>query len=294
MYPSILNYRNKRYFWVALMLSVACIFAYYFQEPIGSPNGSTWLGYTLGTIGAIIIVCLMLLGLRKRSYSSRLGSLQGWVSAHIYLGTALLLIASLHSGWQFAYNVHTLTYGLMVVVVVSGFYGLYAYIRYPIRMSDNRSGDSLDELLGKLDKLDKQAIAEASSPELLQLIESTITGTQLGGTALQQLRASDDSKVHVPLSLDQSKRDQLVANPNQNVVVECLANRLSQLTGGEEAGAVQNLLANMTARQTFLKRIRRDIQIRAFLKIWLYFHVPLSVALLTALIVHVLVVFIYW
>ena len=32
------------------------------------PNGGTWLGYTLGTIGALLIVWLMLFGIRKRRY----------------------------------------------------------------------------------------------------------------------------------------------------------------------------------------------------------------------------------
>lgn len=303
MYQSIASYRRGRYFWVALLVSVICLLAYIVHDPIGSPNGGTWLGYTLGTIGAVLIIWLMLLGVRKRSYSSSLGSVQGWTSAHVYLGTALLIVASLHSGWQFGYNIHTLAYVLMVIVILSGFYGLYAYMRYPALMSHNRDGDTLESLLTKVEKLDKQALSEATTEELKALIESAIDGTQLGGNTWQQLRARDTSTVQIPpllnQSLDQDNRDNLVtspvvANPEQERVIECLANRLSMLTGGKEAGAVQNLLANVAARQTLLRRISRDVQIRALLKIWLYFHVPLSVALLAALIVHVLVVFIYW
>jgi len=294
MYQSIASYRRGRYFWVALIVSVVCSAAYVMHDPIGRPNGGTWLGYTLGTIGAVLIIWLILLGVRKRAYSSTLGSVQGWTSAHVYLGSTLLLIASLHSGWQLGYNVHTLAYVLMVIVIVSGFYGLFAYVRYPTRMSENRAGDTLDTLLDKVEKLDKQALAEAKTDALQTLIQSAIDGTQLGGTVWQQLGASDRSVVQIPLSLDRTDLGEQVANPNQTRVIECLANRLSTLTGGEEAGAVQNLLASVAARQTLLRRIRRDIQIRARLKIWLYLHVPLSIALLAALFVHVLVVFIYW
>ena len=294
MYESILTYRRGRYFWITLVISSACIAAYAWHDTIGSPNGGTWLGYALGTIAALLIVWLTMLGVRKRSYSSSMGSVQGWTSAHIYLGSAVLLIASLHTGWQFGYNVHTLAYVLMVCVIVSGFYGLFAYIRYPTRLSENRAGDTLDELLSKVEKIDKRALGEATTSELKELLESTIAGTHLGGTVWQQLRASDASTVQIPVLLDKNKYLGVVSNADQTQVIECLADRLSLLSGGEESGSVQNLLASVAARQTLLRRIRRDIQVRALLKFWLYAHVPLSIALFAALIVHVIVVFLYW
>ncbi|MEO0369484.1 MAG: hypothetical protein AAF197_12005, partial [Pseudomonadota bacterium] len=90
------------------------------------------------------------------------------------------------------------------------------------------------------------------------------------------------------------ERGQTVANAEQSVVIDSLANRLAELGGGAEAGMVQALIANYSTKQTLLRRIRRDVQIRAFLKIWLFVHVPLSFALLAALLTHVLVVFYYW
>ena len=41
-------------------------------------------------------------------------------------------------------------------------------------------------------------------------------------------------------------------------------------------------------------RVARDIQYQALMEIWLYVHVPLSFALLAALIGHVVSVFFYW
>ena len=114
MHQSFLQYRGKRYLWIGLALCVVAVLAYGWHAPLSPPNGGTWLGYTLGTIGALLILWLTALGVRKRSYSSTLGTVQGWVSAHVYLGLALLIVATLHTGFQFGWNVHTLAYVLMV------------------------------------------------------------------------------------------------------------------------------------------------------------------------------------
>ena len=59
-------------------------------------------------------------GVRKRRYRASSTSLQGWLSAHVYLGLAAIVIATLHSGLELGLNLHTLTYVLMLVVVLSG------------------------------------------------------------------------------------------------------------------------------------------------------------------------------
>ncbi len=294
MYQSIINFKGARYLWIALALSVASIVAYRWHDPIGAPNGGTWLGYTLGTIGALLIIWLMMLGVRKRSYHSNLGTVQGWTSAHVYLGTALLLVGTLHGGFQFGVNVHTLAYVLMVVVILSGFFGIFAYIRYPNLMTTNRSGDTLAGLLEKIEKVDERNLRVASTENLRLLVESANSGCEIGGGWWQQITAKDTSSMTVPFALDPDAQEKTQSNTDQNLVIDVLANRLSQLSGGEEAGSVQNLLANFAAKQTLLRRVRRDVQIRAILKAWLYVHVPISFALLAALITHVIVVFYYW
>ena len=287
MYQSITNYKKARYFWVATILSVASALAYYWHQPINSPNGGTWLGYTLGTIGALLIVWLMLLGIRKRSYRSSMGSVQGWTSAHVYLGTALLLIATLHCGLQFGNNIHTFAYVLMVGVIFSGFFGIYAYVRYPDLMTSNRAGETLDGLLEQVQKIDDRCIKDAKSANLSSVIESSVLGCSVGGSWWQQLRGSDTSNL-----VDENGRKQ--ENKNQERVISILAEKLSQSQNSEESGLIQTLLASFAAKQTILSRIRRDIQIRGILKVWLYFHVPLSFGLLAALSAHIIVVFYYW
>ena len=92
-----------------------------------------------GTIGAGLIVWLALLGIRKRAMTRGRWSLKAWTSAHVYLGLALIVIGTLHTGFQFGWNVHTLAWVLMMLVIVSGIYGISVYAMLPQGLRDSRS-----------------------------------------------------------------------------------------------------------------------------------------------------------
>ena len=119
MQQSMLVFREFRYLRVALLLCVAVIAVYAWHDPLAGANGGSWYGYTLGTIGALLILWLAWFGIRKRRYGIGQMTLQEWLSAHIYLGVSLIIIATLHTGFQFGFNLHTLAYGLMRAVIVS-------------------------------------------------------------------------------------------------------------------------------------------------------------------------------
>ncbi len=113
--------------------------------PLREPkSGGTWLGYTLGTIGALLIVYLAWYGVRRRTFGAG-GSATGWLSAHVYFGFALMLVATLHCGFQFGWNVHTACYALLVLIVLSGAWGIYAYAKYPSLIIKQRGNVSRAE-----------------------------------------------------------------------------------------------------------------------------------------------------
>ncbi|MGB3377278.1 MAG: hypothetical protein WBA55_00750, partial [Allopontixanthobacter sediminis] len=112
-HESFLSHRNMRWLKVALVLCLVTIVSYFWIDVTPRHNGGSWYGYTLGTIGALLIVWLSLLGIRKRNISAGRWSLKAWTSAHVYLGLALIVIGTLHTGFQLGWNVHTLAYSLM-------------------------------------------------------------------------------------------------------------------------------------------------------------------------------------
>ena len=62
----------------------------------------------------------------------------------------------------------------------------------------------------------------------------------------------------------------------------------------EQSKVLGHLVAEMTRIVVLNDRVRSDIRFRALLQVWLYVHVPLSFALLAALIAHVISVFYFW
>jgi len=50
----------------------------------------------------------------------------------------------------------------------------------------------------------------------------------------------------------------------------------------------------LTRKQAMLARVRRHLQLKALLEVWLYVHVPATFALIAALTAHIFSVFFYW
>lgn len=304
MHQSFLTHANKRYLWVALILLLGSLTAYFWHDPVGEPNGGTWLGYTLGSIGALLIFWLMLFGVRKRTYSNRVGSLRGWLSAHIYLGTALLLVALLHSGFQFGWNLHTLAFTLMTLVIFSGFFGVFAYLRYPNLMTRNRDNATRAAMLDEIYELDQNALALADGidPKIHAIVLRSIERTRLGGGVWSLVAARDgsdsalagarkmlearDKKGGQPLTNEPQTKDM----PTMFAMVDFLAGKADD----RQSEALRKLIDILSRKKSLATRVARDIQFQSLMELWLYFHVPLSFALLAALVGHILVVFFYW
>ena len=161
-HQSLLAYANYRYFKVAVVVVALAIGVYVWDNPPGGPGGGTWLGYALGTIGALLILWLLWFGVRKRRYSAAGAPLLGWLSAHVYLGVSLIVIATLHTGFQVGLNVHTLAYLLMLFVILSGFYGVYVYLARPAG-DDRQPRRGNAELAAAQDRRSRQAGAPAGA-----------------------------------------------------------------------------------------------------------------------------------
>ena len=62
----------------------------------------------------------------------------------------------------------------------------------------------------------------------------------------------------------------------------------------KQSEALRKLIDMISRKKRLATRVARDIQYQAMMEIWLYFHVPISFALLAALIGHIVSSFFYW
>jgi hypothetical protein len=278
IHRSFLLWRDGLYGKLALALSLLCVALYWLHHPSGPPNGGTWLGYGLGVVGFALIGWLSWFGIRRRRYGNT-GPLEEWLSAHVYFGLALIVVATLHTGFRFHWNVHTLAFALMALVIFSGMFGTYAFWRYPGLMTENRSGATLGAMVAELARLDASCLELAQNfpDDIVTKVRAAIEG--IGG------------RFSVAEALLGRRPDPL-AGPTGTAVAA-----LQDVVGGREGlspSEVLPLVQAMTARAALVQRLRRDWRFRALMVLWRAIHVPLTIALLIALVIHVFAVFYYW
>jgi len=257
---------------------VVVIALYVFEEPRVAPNGGTFLGYTLGVIALLIIIFLIIFGIRKRNYKSNLGDLKHWLSAHVWFGLALVVIATLHTGFQFGFNIHTVAYVLMMLVVVSGIWGVYMYLNYPPLLSDLLNSKTIVQQGEVLIAIDQSAYQMLGT--LSDLDEAT------------RVRIEDllNAAANEPIILQWS--DRLKTDVTKTKTYFAMQELESLFLTGEVS--VRNLSLAMVKRVNHLQQIRDFIQLKTLMSFWLLFHVPISIGLLAALTAHIFSVFYYW
>lgn len=270
-HEGFLRHRRFRWLKIALLLSVLALASYALVDVHPRHNGGSWYGYALGTIGVLLILWLTMLGVRKRAMTPGRWSLKGWTSAHVYLGLALIVIGTLHTGFQLGWNVHTLAWALMLLVIVSGLYGVVVYSILPQELGSSRVEMTRTQMIEALTKLDRQLQA-AAQPLALE-------------DAAFVIRAIEDDPFRAGLWRRLSGR-----NPR------CRTDRtlLELRPRSGESEALETVVALLERKSAALRQIRRHMQVKALLEAWLYVHVPATFALIAALAAHIVSVFFYW
>ena len=276
LHDVFLRHANFRWLKIATILCLLTIASYLLIDVTPRHNGGSWYGYTLGTIGVGLILWLTLLGLRKRAMTRGRWSLKAWTSAHVYLGSSLIVIGTLHTGFQLGWNVHTLAYALMMLVILSGLFGIIVYATLPTALSNNRAEMTQVQMLEAIRAIDRQ-LHDAAQPlpqAQASLVRQSLNDDPFGGSLIARL--SGRYPRCATAAAQASLRHWTGDHPD---------------TGKEPLEKIDALLER---KQAMLARLRRHLRLKALLEIWLYVHVPATFALLAALTAHIVSVFFYW
>ncbi len=273
---TFLSYRGGRWLWISLICSIGLSLFYLdYQSRMLAYGGST-VGLIYGLLGTVLILLLMYLGIRKRSYASKVGTLKGWVSAHVYLGLLTLLIIPLHAGFRFGLDVHTLAFALLAIVVLSGVFGVILYQTVPLRLTKYETELQADKIDKEISRLfsEMRTLVKDKSDALVTLYQQEVTATSRtkpkGWAVLFKGKGGD------PLA----RRTAELATWIPKIPVE-------------DQPTFQSL-SQLLLRKTQLEiHLLNQMQLRNAMQAWLYLHVPVSIAMLVAVVIHLWSVFYY-
>jgi len=280
MYENFLAY--GRYVWGKLTLAttLVLVISYIIYSRRVSPNGATLVGLIYGIISFVAVLLLMYYGMRKRSYTAKHWSLRAWLSFHVYIGTMTLLLVPLHAGFKFGFDIHTLAYVLLVMVVVSGIVGAALYLLLPRRFEP--FGEELTYPMG-------QSTDEELRKIIRQMRALAIDKSQEFADACQTEIEYGIPKRHVGWGLlwRKSATAALVATQ-----IEAFQDYLQHIPEVEHE-AFQNLARLATQKRDLEHRMVAQMRLQNLLEAWLYIHLPVSLVMFVVVIIHILVVFYY-
>jgi hypothetical protein len=136
--------------------------------PLQEKFGATPLGLIYGSLALAIFIFAALLGWRRSHPSWKIGRIQGWLKAHIWLTVFTIPLVLLHGGFHWGGPMTSFLMGLYILVMISGFWGLALQHIVPRIMRDSLPEEVIFE---EIPFIRGQLLAEARAA-LERLVES--------------------------------------------------------------------------------------------------------------------------
>ena len=276
------------------------------------PGGSSPVGLALGAAAGAIILVEFLLWPRKKLRAWRLGRMQIWLRAHIWLGLLCGPLALLHSGFQWGGLLSTTLAVLLALVIVSGVFGLVVQQIVPRMMLEQTPAETIysqiEHVAGQLLAEARELVAAAcegsagDSPSPLAPAANMVAAIRSVGSVQGRVRQAAlpaapladpaplrnaFADVIEPFLREGARAHSALRHPLQaGAYFDRLKSRVEPA-----AHLVVDTLADLcTQRRQFILQAR----LQAWLHGWLWVHLPLSVALVLLLVAHVFFAVKYW
>ncbi len=260
--------------------------------PVRNTVGGTPLGLIFGTLAFMIFLFASAMGARKKRRLWRIGSVQTWLRAHIWLSILTIPLILFHSGFALGGPMTSTLAAVYAIVMASGFFGLAMQQFMPRVMTESLPRevvfeqiphirtllvDFAEKLKKQLDPAEKPAAkppATAASEGAVAVIEAPLAVEDSQSVILDFL-----SRECLPyLKKGRGEQHRLGDQKLSDDIF-----RLLKLNTAEDLhGKVDEMQSWCDDRRLM------DLQMRLhhWLHGWLIFHVPFSVALLVLTLWH--------
>lgn len=232
----------------------------------------SWLTmrWLTGLVGLFGIAAVMTYPLRKQVYRRRAGALRYWLLVHVYVGGLAGVLLMLHAGAHTGGLLTTLLYFAFDAVILSGLFGVVAYIVAP-RIMTSIEGEPLllEDLIARRQELQQEfeEIGKHSEGWLQEEIEKQVARKFLSLSFLMRQFARREQLTALLANARRAFRD-----------------RLTRLATAEERA--QLLRAVETA--VTLRRVDALIYLHKTLKLWIAPHVISTSIMLALMVIHII------
>ena len=162
--------------WIVGCLAVAVLSAIWYTAAYleaggwgARPSGSSLPGFTFGIVGGLICLFEFLLWPRKKKRAWRLGRVQVWMRAHIWLGLLAVPLLLLHTGFRWGGTLSTVLMVLFLIVIASGVWGLVVQQFLPSRMFEDVPAETIysqiDRVISQLHREAELLVLATCGPE---------------------------------------------------------------------------------------------------------------------------------
>ncbi len=263
----------------------------------GRSVAGTPLGLIYGSIAAAIFVFAALLGLRRKRPTLKVGRLQVWLKAHIWLSLLTVPLILLHCGFSSGAPMTKWLLVMYGIVMVTGIYGLALQHFLPRLMKErvpletifeqiphllNQMRESAKEMRKSLEPAPETAPAHPIAASASSLTTAGIAGVAEPPAATTVMAAPDPSIPVFKEFMDEAALPYLAAHRGDKLLlgsqrVSDDQFRLLKISvGAEWQGKVEQLQAWCDER----RQLDLQTKLQHWLHGWLLVHIPFSILLL--------------
>lgn len=232
----------------------------------GGHRGWTLTGVVLGILSVLAMLFLMSYKIRKHVYRLRLGPTNTWLSAHKYIGIVVVALVLMHTGFRFSGDFSAFLLALFLLVISSGMAGALIYKLTPVSLT----------------KASKEIPAEE---QIMLSYKKFLEDADKGSANMAKESGEIYAKEVRPLLLSKRIRWGYLLT-EERALIRRLEEKMERVNKQAQAGDHYSFRL-LTALVIEKERLAfRFVKLQS-LNAWLTIHLPLSFALIAAVIVHI-------